>query len=93
MLVKRRLKSDHKNATYKQRSKRYYNSKVRVRQFQVSDLILKKIQGPKGMFGPNWEGPFRVFKWLSHRAYELEHPDGTPDPYPWNAYHLKKYYQ
>ncbi|KAL8477783.1 hypothetical protein ACS0TY_029906 [Phlomoides rotata] len=54
---------------------------------------MKKFQGPRGVFGPNWEGPFRISKWLSHGAYELEHPDGTPEQYPWNTGHLKKYYQ
>ncbi|KAL8505515.1 hypothetical protein ACS0TY_016674 [Phlomoides rotata] len=51
MLEERRLASDHKNVTYKQRSEKYYNSKVKIRQFQVGDLVLKKVQGlHKGIF-------------------------------------------
>ncbi|KAL8503164.1 hypothetical protein ACS0TY_022056 [Phlomoides rotata] len=90
----RRLASNLKNVTYKQRSEKYYNSKVKIRQFKIGDLVLKKLQAQhKTPLGPKWEGPFRISKWLSNGVYELEHLDGIPDQYPWNACHLKKYYQ
>lgn len=80
LLEERRLDSVHKNAGYKQRVERFYNSKIKIRRFAVGELVLKKIQGPsRGPFGPNWEGPFRVSRWLSNGAYELEHLDGVPD--------------
>ena len=59
-------------ATVEQRLARYqnlmaknYNSKVRHRDFQVRDLVLRKVMGAakdptQGNLGPNWEGPYRV---------------------------------
>ena len=45
-----------------------YNSKVRHRNFQVGDLVLRKVVGvTKNAYheklGPNWEGPYRVASW------------------------------
>jgi len=63
---------DEVRATTKQRIARYqnlmakhYNSKVRHREFQVGDLVLRKVMGAtrgtsQGKLGPNWEGPYRV---------------------------------
>ena len=44
---------------------KYYNSKVRHRDFQVGDLILRKVMGAirdpsQGKLEPNWEGPYRT---------------------------------
>ena len=41
------------------------NSKVRHRDFQVGDLVLRKVMGAtkdlaQGKLDPNWEGPYRV---------------------------------
>ncbi|KAL8534363.1 hypothetical protein ACS0TY_010395 [Phlomoides rotata] len=70
MLEELRLDSDHINETYKQMSKKYYNSKVKVRKFQEGGLVPKKVHSPhKEVFGPNWEGPFRISKGLSNGAY------------------------
>lgn len=45
-----RLASVHRNAAYKQRSERYYNSMVKIRQFLVCDLVIKKVHGPSQGF-------------------------------------------
>uniref|UniRef100_A0A2N9G1P7 Uncharacterized protein n=1 Tax=Fagus sylvatica TaxID=28930 RepID=A0A2N9G1P7_FAGSY len=47
----------------------------------------------QGKLGPTWEGPYRVIKFHRSGTYHLEKIDGTALPHPWNAEHLKKYYQ
>ena len=52
-------------ASYKRRSKRYFNSKVKERRFKEGDLVLKKINSntkevSAGVLGPNWEGPYII---------------------------------
>lgn len=60
LLKENRIDSNIHNAIYNQISKKYYNLKVRVRQFWKSDLVLKKVKGvSKGPFDPTWGGPFR----------------------------------
>ena len=66
---------DQVRETAKQRLARYqdcmakhYNSRVRHRDFQVGDLILRKVMGvardpAQGKLNPNWEGPYRVTSW------------------------------
>uniref|UniRef100_A0A2N9EYJ1 Uncharacterized protein n=1 Tax=Fagus sylvatica TaxID=28930 RepID=A0A2N9EYJ1_FAGSY len=47
----------------------------------------------RGKLGPTWEGPYRVVKFHRRGTYHLEKIDGDALPHPWNAEHLKKYYQ
>ena len=52
-------------ARYQDLMAKYYNSKVRHRDFQVGDLILRKVMGAirdlsQGKLEPNWEGPYRT---------------------------------
>ena len=79
---------DQVRATTKQRLARYqdcmakhYNSRVRHRDFQVGDLILRKVMGvardpTQGKLNPNWEGPYRVRSWQRKGTYHLETMDG-----------------
>ena len=55
-------------ARYQDRMARHYNSQARHRDFQVGDLVLRKVMGAtrdptQGKLGPNWEGPYRVTSW------------------------------
>ena len=77
---------------------KHYNFKVRHRDFQVDDLVLRKVMGAsrdptQGKLGPNWEGPYRITSWQRKCTYHLETLDGQKLPHPWNTEHLKKYYQ
>ena len=99
-LVRRRSKGslDTRIARYQDRMARQYNSRVRHRDFQVGDLVLRKVMGAtrdpaQGKLGPNWEGPYRVQSWKRKGTYHLETTDGEKLPHPWNAEHLIKYYQ
>ena len=79
---------DQVRATAKQRLARYqdcmakhYNSRVRHKDFQVGDLILRKVMGvardpTQGKLNPNWEGPYRVTSWQRKGTYHLETMDG-----------------
>ena len=76
---------------------KYYNSKVRHKDFQVGDLVLRKVMGStkdtsQGKLGLNWEGPYRIASWHRKRIYHLETLDGQKFHHPWNTEHLKKYY-
>ncbi|KAL8474226.1 hypothetical protein ACS0TY_030884 [Phlomoides rotata] len=63
MIEERRLASDLKNVNNKQRSEKSFNSKVKVGQFKIGDLVLKKVLAQhKGVFFPNWECPYRISK-------------------------------
>ena len=83
---------------YQDRVAKYYNSRVRHRDFQVGDLVLRKVIGvardpTQGKLGPNWEGPYRVASWKRKDTYHLETLEGQKLPHPWNTEHLRKYYQ
>ena len=92
-------------ATAEQRLERYqnlmskhYNTKVRHRDFQIGDLVLRKVMGDaknpsQGKLGPNWEGPYRITSWQRKGTYHLKTMDGRKLHHPWNTEHLRKYYQ
>ena len=96
---------DEVRATVEQRLARYqdlmakcYNSKVRCRDFQVEDLVLRKVIGAikdtsQGKLGPNREGPYKIVSWHRKGTYHLKTLDGQKLHHPWNTEHLKKYYQ
>jgi hypothetical protein len=98
LIEEKRDMAEVRNAVYKQRNARYYNKKMKKREFEVDDLVLRKVflatrELNSGSLGPNWEGPYKVTKVLLKGAYELEDMEGKPLLHPWNAEHLKKYYQ
>ena len=87
-----------RTAAQKQVVANYYNAKVRPRSFTPGDLVLRRVfqntQEPGvGSFGPNWEGPYKVVRIVRGGVYELEDLEGRPLKHPWNAEHLKKYFQ
>ena len=62
---------------YKEKGKKYFDKQVQPRDFQVSDLVLRRADGPRkevneGKLAPNWEGPFRVTKSLGNKAYRIQ---------------------
>ncbi|KAL0395113.1 UNVERIFIED_CONTAM: hypothetical protein Slati_4477500 [Sesamum latifolium] len=71
-----------------------YNKRVKSRNFQVGDLVLRRVNAlkPIGKLDPTWEGPYKVTSVIGRGAYELENPEGRPLPRPWNVHNLKKYF-
>ena len=71
-----------------------YSSKVKLRQFQVGDLVMRKAHPYEleNKLSPKWTGPFRVIKAKGNGSYKLEALEGGPIPRSWNAANLKFYF-
>ena len=60
-----RATAEQRLARYQDLMSKHYNAKVRHRDFQIGDLVLRKVMGAakdpsQGKLGPNWEGPYRI---------------------------------
>ncbi|XP_073021105.1 uncharacterized protein [Primulina eburnea] len=80
---------------YRSRVMKSYNKHVWPRNFQVGNLVMKKIKpiGDVGKLEARWEGPFKIIRKVSSgAAYYLEDSQGHSLKRPWSAFHLKKYY-
>ena len=76
-----RTSAEQRLARYQNRMAQYYNFRVCHRDFQVGDLVLRKVMGAvrdptQGKLGPNWEGPYRVTSWQRNGTYHLETLEG-----------------
>jgi hypothetical protein len=95
MIRLRALENTEKN---KMRVAKYYNKKVKVKQFTEGDLVWKALLpiGTKystfGKWSPNWEGPFRVVRCMPGNAYILKTLLGEEFTAAINGRYLKKYY-
>ncbi|KAL2248297.1 UNVERIFIED_CONTAM: hypothetical protein Sindi_2682000 [Sesamum indicum] len=71
-----------------------YNKKLRPRQFQVGDLVLKKVEVSKhvGKLDPGWERSYKVTEIKRRGTYRLQDMEGRDLPRPWNVQNLKKFY-
>ena len=74
-----------------------YNKKVRLKEFQVEDLVWKTIlpicsRSQKfGKWSPNWEGPLRIARIVPGNSYLLESMEGSMLPRAINGKYLKKF--
>jgi hypothetical protein len=77
---------------------RAYNKKVKLKSFQVGDLVSKIILpvGTKdhkfGKWSPSWEGPYTIVKLITGNSYMLKTLWGEHLPRALNGRYLKKYY-
>ena len=60
-----RDKASSRMAKYQQKMVEYYNKRVKLRQLDIGDLVLRKVtistkDPTQGKLGPTWEGPYRV---------------------------------
>ena len=90
--------AEQRLARYQNLMSKHYNTRVRHRDFQIGDLVLRKVMGTakdptQGKLGPNWEGPYRITSWQRKGTYHLETMDRRKIQHPWNTEHLRKYYQ
>jgi hypothetical protein len=91
----RALENIEKN---KMRVAKYYNKKVKIKQFAEGDLVWKALLpiGSKikefGKWSPNWEGPFRVIKCVPGNAYILRTLLGEEFFSAINGKYLKRYH-
>jgi hypothetical protein len=95
MIRLRALENIEKN---KMQVAKYYNKKVKVKQFSKGDLVWKALLpiGSKystfGKCSPNWEGPFRIVRCTPGNAYILKTLLGEEFTVAINRRYLKKYY-
>jgi len=75
----------------KRRVEYKYSSKLRPRQFQVANLVMRKAHPhqQENKLSPKWTGPFRVIEALGNGAYTLETLEGGVIPRTWNTTNLK----
>ena len=82
----------------KLRVARAYNKKVKLKNFQVGDLVWKVIL-PIGSrdrkcrkWSPSWERPFRITRVVTGNSYLVESIQGALLPRALNGKYLKKYH-
>jgi hypothetical protein len=89
-----RINATLQEAVLKQKIVARHNKRVRKREFEVGDLVLRRNQKDtdKGKLTANWDRPYRI--WMKTRigAYGLEDLHQNVIPRTWNAEKLKKYY-
>ncbi|GKV39926.1 hypothetical protein SLEP1_g47620 [Rubroshorea leprosula] len=86
-----------RNMAHQSRVAKFYNKRVRARQFQVGDLVLHKAGltntcSHMGKLAPNWEGPYMVISIQRPGSYRLADLQGRPLPFIWNIHNLRKFY-
>ena len=80
------------HAWFEQQLRRYHDKNVQQRDFNVGDLVLRRVQSPGGKLTSPWEGPFIVSSVVIPETYRLQREDGTDVGNPWNIKHLRRFY-
>nr|XP_012466366.1 unnamed protein product [Gossypium raimondii] len=92
----KRLKAVRHGQMYQKRMMQAYNKKVRPREFNEGELVLKRVlpiqKDFRGKWMPNWESPYVVKKAFSGGALILSEMDGKDLPNPVNSNSVKKYF-
>ena len=91
-------KASNRMAKYQQKMAEYYNKRVKLRQLDIGDLVLRKVTIAtkdliQGKLGPTWEGPYKVVHYSRWGSYHLETLDEQKLIHPRNIENLKKYHQ
>jgi len=83
-----------KAEAFKRRVEYKYSSKLRPRQFQVADMVMRKAHPYQLENKPSakWIGPFRVTEALGNEAYRFKTLEGGVMPRTWNTTNLKFYF-
>jgi transposase InsO family protein len=81
------------SARYQQSLRCYHTQRVRSRDFQVGDLVLRRRQDARGChkLTPPWEGPFIIAKILKPGTYKLANDQGEVYSNAWNIQQLRFY--
>ncbi|CAL2229904.1 unnamed protein product [Prunus armeniaca] len=90
LIDEHRSQAQLRNATYKQRMARYYDSRVKHRSFKVGDWVLRKVslatKNPtEGTLAPSWEGPYEIVSICRPGTYRLRGSVGHTLGHPWNV--------
>jgi hypothetical protein len=79
---------------YQQALSRYQAQKIRHRDFDEGDLVLRPRQDNRGRhkLSPPWKGPYVVVMVLKPDTYKLANEDGEELTNAWNIQHLRHFY-
>jgi hypothetical protein len=82
------------SARYQQALRRYQARKIRRRDFNDGDLVLRLCQDNRGRHkqSPPWEGPYIVVKVPKPGTYKLANEDGEELTNAWNIQQLRRFY-
>lgn len=74
LLQERREDAHTMCAAYQRRVAKYYDRKVKLREFKVGDWVLRKVnlmtrEPVDGKLAPKWEGPYRIVSSSKNGAY------------------------
>jgi len=96
LIDEKRLAAVCHGQLYQVRMARAFDKNVCLHEFQLGDLILRKIlpnqNDSRGKRSLTYEGPYVVKKAFSDGALILTHMDGEELPRPMNTDAVKKYY-
>jgi hypothetical protein len=83
-----------RSARYQQALRRYQARKIRCRDFNEGDLVLRLRQDNRGRhkLSPPWEGPYVVVKVLKPGTYKLANEDAEELANAWNIQQLCRFY-
>ena len=98
LLEERREWSSIVSEAQRQKASGYHNRRVRIKQFKIGDLVLRRVDIGKGRSGtgklrPNWEGSYQIFEVTTKGAYRIKDIQGKELPRYWNSDCMRKYYQ
>ena len=76
-----REKAYHSSKLYKERTKRWHDKRIKIKQFKAGDKVLLfnsrvRLFG-HGKLRSKWEGPFLVLNAADHGAITLQDDDGN----------------
>jgi hypothetical protein len=82
------------SARYQQALRRYQAQKIRRRDFNEGDLVLRLRQDNRGRhkLSPPWEGPYVIVKVLKPGTYKLANEEGEEPTNAWNIQQLRHFY-
>ena len=82
------------SARYQQALRRYQAQKIRRRDLNEGDLVLRLRQDNRGRhkLSPPWEGPYVVVKVLKPGTYKLANEQGEVFTNAWNIQQLRRFY-
>jgi hypothetical protein len=82
------------SARYQQELMRYQSQKIRRRDFDKGDLVLRLRQDNRGChkLSPPWEGPYVVVKVLKPGTNKLANEDGEELTNAWNIQQQHRFY-
>ena len=82
------------SARYQQALRRYQAQKIRRRDLNEGDLVLRLRQDNRGRhkLSPPWEGPYVVVEVLKPGTYKLANEQGEVFTNAWNIQQLRRFY-